>query len=408
MTVLGVGATGRESEAAARGGALPPRAVLLVAALVVAALALAPRAEAFVYWIDLDAVARADLDGTGVDGEFIPLPDDSFATNVAVDGAHIYWTNQFPRSIGRANLDGTGEAVRDFMSVNARSVAVDGGHIYWANETDRTIGRANLNGTGVDEDFIPLSEPVFSVTVAGGHIYWAGSNDDFTQGSIGRANLNGTGVDEDFIASPDYPLRSVAVDAAHIYWTQVNADLTGGGIGRANLDGTGADAEFIPDPGNPVALAVDAAHIYWTNAAGLSAMGRANLDGSGADKNFIAGGGDVGHISGVAVDSGASGAVQSGFSFGKVKRNKKKGTAKLTVEVSGPGEVELAESKKVEGTQKTPQAAGDVTLQVKPKGEARKKLNRVGKAKVKAKVFYFPDDGTPLSTESKKLVLKKR
>ena len=36
------------------------------------------------------------------------------------------------------------------------------------------------------------------------------------------------------------------------------------------------------------------------------------------------------------------------FSFGKVKKNKKKGTAKLTIEiVEGPGELKLAKTKKV-------------------------------------------------------------
>jgi hypothetical protein len=32
------------------------------------------------------------------------------------------------------------------------------------------------------------------------------------------------------------------------------------------------------------------------------------------------------------------------FSFGKVKRNKEKGTARLAVKLPGPGEVELAET----------------------------------------------------------------
>jgi hypothetical protein len=102
------------------------------------------------------------------------------------------------------------------------------------------------------------------------------------------------------------------------------------------------------------------------------------------------------------------------FSFGKAKKNKRKGTAKLTVEVPGPGELELARTKKVkqdteqvEATVRTAQDGIEVKLKVKPKGKARKKLNRKGKAKVKAQVTFTPDGGEP-NTESKRVGLKKR
>jgi hypothetical protein len=102
------------------------------------------------------------------------------------------------------------------------------------------------------------------------------------------------------------------------------------------------------------------------------------------------------------------------FSFGKVKKNKKRGTAKLPVEVPGPGELELARTKKVkkdteqvEATVRTAQDGIEVRLKVKPKGKARKKLNRKGKAKVKAQITFTPDGGEP-NTESKRVGLKKR
>ena len=104
------------------------------------------------------------------------------------------------------------------------------------------------------------------------------------------------------------------------------------------------------------------------------------------------------------------------FSFGKLKRNKKRGTAKLPVEVPGPGEVELAKTKKVKPDTEQLKAAAAATAQeggieakltIKPKGKAKKKLNRKGKAKVKAKVTYTPDGGEP-NTQSKRVGLKKR
>ena len=104
---------------------------------------------------------------------------------------------------------------------------------------------------------------------------------------------------------------------------------------------------------------------------------------------------------------GEGGADASDFTLGKVKKNKKKGTAKLTVKnLPAPGELELAKNKKVKGKEKTADA-GKEKLPIKPKGKAKKKLNKRGKAKVKAEVSYTPDGGEP-STQEKKLKLVKR
>ena len=95
------------------------------------------------------------------------------------------------------------------------------------------------------------------------------------------------------------------------------------------------------------------------------------------------------------------------FSFGKVKKNKRKGTAKLTLKVPGPGELELAKTKKVRGDDDSADEAGKEKLSIKPKGKAKKRLNNKGKAKVKANVTYTPTGGSP-NTEDKKIKLVKR
>jgi hypothetical protein len=95
------------------------------------------------------------------------------------------------------------------------------------------------------------------------------------------------------------------------------------------------------------------------------------------------------------------------FSFGDVKKNKGKGTAKLAVNVPGPGDVELAKTKKVKGDDERAEAQGSVKLAVKSKRKAKRKLNKRGKAKVTAEVTYTPDGGQP-NSDSKKLKLVKR
>jgi hypothetical protein len=100
------------------------------------------------------------------------------------------------------------------------------------------------------------------------------------------------------------------------------------------------------------------------------------------------------------------GSPSNDFSFGKVKKNKRKGTAKLTVNVPGAGVLDLAKTKKVKADDESAEDAGKEKLSIKPKGKAKKKLNTKGKAKVKANVTYTPDGGTP-NTEDKKIKLVK-
>jgi Tol biopolymer transport system component len=95
------------------------------------------------------------------------------------------------------------------------------------------------------------------------------------------------------------------------------------------------------------------------------------------------------------------------FRFGKLKRNLKKGTAKLTVKVPGPGELVLKKSKRVRKDSDQARGAGKVRLRVRPRQKARAKLADRGKLKVSAQVTYTPTGGEP-NTESKKVKLKRR
>ena len=95
------------------------------------------------------------------------------------------------------------------------------------------------------------------------------------------------------------------------------------------------------------------------------------------------------------------------FSFGKLKRNKRNGTAKLAVNVPGAGEVVLAKSRTLKGTTKQAASEGTVKLTLKARGKAKRKLKRKGKAEVKAKVTYTPAGGEP-NTKTKRVKLKRK
>jgi hypothetical protein len=416
---------------AVRAATAGPRGIwapaLLLAALLILGLALASRAEAYIYWGD-SHINRANVDGNGAQ----TLVSEAYAHNgMAVDGEHIYWAASLyanrgtQNTIARANLDGTGVDL-SFITVTGpvlpgvgpplpAGVAVDDEHVYWAysdwaNPDTGAIGRANLDGSGVDKNFISGTRRPSGVAVDDQHVYWG----DTDARAIGRGNLDGSGVDHSFIGNVRVPF-AVAVDAAHIYW----ANWGNGAVGRANLDGSGVNQRFIGAAG-PDGLAVDATHIYWTTPsqsewARNGAIWRAKLDGSSAEC-LVTG---LSPIPGdLAVD--ALGPPQSDppgcerppppsntFSFGKVKKNKKKGTAKLTVKVPGPGGLRLAKSKKVKAKNKRADAEGKVKLPIKPRRKAKQKLATKGKVKVKAKVTFTPDGGDP-NTQSKRLKLVKR
>jgi hypothetical protein len=136
------------------------------------------------------------------------------------------------------------------------------------------------------------------------------------------------------------------------------------------------------------------------------AIGRASLNGTGADQNLIPV--DPGTC-GVAVDALSpppppAAPPSNDLTVGKAKKNEHKGTAKLTVEVPGPGELDLAKTKKVKADEESAAAAGTAKLLVKAKGTAKKKLKHKGKAKVTARVTFTPDGGTP-NTESTNIKL---
>jgi hypothetical protein len=132
------------------------RAVVALAAVLVALPLIAARADAFVYWsIDPGAgggrIGKANNTGGIVTNT---LMSGLFgAQAVAVAGGYIYWANG-PNQIGKATLDGTvveANFVSGIFSANAIAVDPVNGYLFWADLDSARIGRANLaDGSGVN------------------------------------------------------------------------------------------------------------------------------------------------------------------------------------------------------------------------------------------------------------------
>jgi hypothetical protein len=99
------------------------------------------------------------------------------------------------------------------------------------------------------------------------------------------------------------------------------------------------------------------------------------------------------------------------FSLGTLTRNRKKGTATLTVTLPNPGELTGSAAgvtvSAAGATTRKPVAAGTATLLVKATGKKKRKLRRKGRAKVKLVVTYTPTGGDP-SSQTLKMKLRKR
>jgi hypothetical protein len=207
-----------------------------------------------------------------------------------------------------------------------------------------------------------------------------------------------------------YPTR-IEVRAGDLLGMRAEGDAgcfysTGGGNGTRSASG------FDPVPGDTVILS-DAGSTILLNVAAILEQD-ADRDGFGDEtQDGCPGqaGPESGCPPGTAPPPGDGGDGDGGdandFSFGKVKKNKRRGTAKLTVNIPGGGELELAKTKKVKADDESAEDAGKEKLSIKPRGKAKKKLNTKGKAKVKAEVTFTLGGGSP-NTEDKKIKLVKR
>jgi hypothetical protein len=280
--------------------------------LVPGMLALASRADAYVYWTNANnTIGRATLDGTtDVNQSFISGAADSPYGIAVSKSGRILWTNLVDGNpgtgtIGLANADGTG-VNPDFITgaSSPYAVAVGGGRVYWTNtlsNTTGTIGRATLTGKGVNQRFIPKAGSSFGVAVDPNYVYWSNLPD----GTIGRANLNGTDVNPRFITATGGSPLGLAVTATDIYWSSVGQTSETVTIFRASLDDPNIPQSLVTDlPGTSFGVAVGPSNLYWTSFGppDIEWVGRANLDGTSPNPGFIG----ASSPTGVGVDAGGA------------------------------------------------------------------------------------------------------
>jgi hypothetical protein len=119
---------------------------------------------------------------------------------------------------------------------------------------------------------------------------------------------------------------------------------------------------------------------------------------------------------GCPTQAATHGACSNRFSFGKLKRKRKQGTATLPVTVPGPGRVSLSGKGLVaqrsaraatSSAGRPVSAAGTVKLLIKARGKSKRALDRKGSVEVRVRVTYTPTGGTPNTKTAKVKLIEK-
>jgi hypothetical protein len=105
-------------------------------------------------------------------------------------------------------------------------------------------------------------------------------------------------------------------------------------------------------------------------------------------------------------EPGSAPCVRNLFRFGELKRDLRRGTASLEVKVPGPGNLRVG-GKQIEAAGERPATAGTVSVPIRPRGRARRALNREGEVRVRVHVAYTPTNGGT-NAKVKRIELRER
>ncbi len=329
--------------------------------------------------------------------------------------------------IAIVNHDGTGLTTITSTATTKENPtwSSDGRIAYAANsfdvdgQTDREIWAINADGSGrvqLTNNTFDDREPAWSPD--GTRIAFVASRPGDSNRNVYAMNANGTGEvnltpDESlpceglcYQGHDDSPVWSP--DGTRIAYVHTFAENASGLPNIWLMDANGGNKDNVTD-NNSVAFVQPAFSPQGTRLAAVGAVTTErdiwvmNADGTSQTVIDTTVGHDIDPDWGVFASAAPP---PNDIAFGKVKRNQKKGTATLTVEVPAPGSLQLR-GKNLRPQAKSSLAAGAVKLKVVAKGKAKERLAEDGKAKVKPRVMFTPTGGAP-NTESKDVKLVKR
>lgn len=189
-------------------------------------------------------VWRMNLDGTNME-QLVSGIDEPYNIAINIEDGKIYWADN-SGNISRANLDGSG-LEREFIHIadgQMRGIAFDSKNkiIYFQEVNNEDIYVAKSDGTGVAKIISGTYGYSIIVDEVNGKIYY----DDQRGDCISQANLDGSNITK--ITDSDSRIHGMAIDydTEKLYWS----NRSDGSVNRCNFDGSSAEP-YITDLSSP-------------------------------------------------------------------------------------------------------------------------------------------------------------
>lgn len=245
-------------------------------------------ASAFVYWgLRAGGIARANLDGSGVNLHVVKRGDRVSNGSLVASGSYIYWVGA--GHVARADRDGHHANRHYARLVGAtcciNSLAADDGNLYLGQSGGVNDSAALIAKYAASSGFDRIvseqnAQPPIWMAADDARLFWSGRD------SVTEANLRDGSTSSRSIRSG----AGIAVAGPYLYTVASGGNSST--ITRVSLNNRSAPAEpVVTVPGDlKQGLAVYRGFIYWATSDGY--VGRASTVGTDIQPHWLAAGGE--------------------------------------------------------------------------------------------------------------------
>jgi YVTN family beta-propeller protein len=332
-----------------------------------------------------------------------PIAVGELPLNIAFtpDGAFAYVVNEESNDVSVIDT-GTRQVVATIpvgQEPWGIGITPDGTKAYVSNLEDATVSVIATQTRQVVGSPIPVGEEPYEVAITpdGKTAYVANYVGETvtainTQTDQPSATIPVPNGPWQIVVAPDQsPIASFAAGGA----ATAGAPVAFSGLGSSDPDGSVATYDWVFGDGTTALNGGPTpSHRYASRGSYAAGLTVVDNEGCSTSQRFTGRTTYCGETGLAAKTETIAVKASSKFKFGKLKLNRRNGTAKLQVVVPGAGTLALT-GKKVRSVKRHAKKAGKVVLTVRPKASLGKALERSHQAKVHIRVKFSPTGGTP-------------
>jgi YVTN family beta-propeller protein len=357
-----------------------------------------------------------DTQARQVVGSPIPVGEEPINVAFTPDGKTAYVTNEESDNV--SVIDTQARQVIATIPVGEEpwgiGITPDGAKAYVSNFGQETVTAIDTTAHQVAGPPIPAGKEPYEVAITpdGKTAYVANYGEETvtaidTQTDQPSAQIPVSGGPWQIVVAPDQsPTAAFSVGAA-----TAGAPTAFNGLASSDPDGSVASYDWVFGDGSSALNGGGTpAHAYANDGIYSAGLAVTDNEGCSTSPRFTGRTTYCGETSRASrtegIDVEAKPVVSNTFKFGKLKRDRNNGSAKLQISVPDAGVLTLT-GKKVRLNKRRAAKAGKVTLTVRPKAKVSKTLKRRHHVKVHFRVKFSPTGGTA-STKGKTIKLVQR